>query len=81
MSPTAVFTTTISPQIMAWLQQHSKETHRTRRSILEEALKRYQEGVKRRHLIESFKRAAKDPEMKELADQGLSDYVEQLSSR
>lgn len=35
--------------------------------------------MKKETLIESFQRAAKDPEMLELADQGLSDYLDQLS--
>ncbi len=80
MKSTAVFTNTIAPQLMLWLNQHAKKTRRTRRSILEFALNRYRDEVKRQHYQESFQRAAKDPEMQGLADQGLSDYLDQLSS-
>ena len=44
-------------------------------SIIGEALQRLQENVKRKELTESFKRAARDPEMKAMAEEGLSDIM------
>jgi predicted transcriptional regulator len=80
MNATTVITTTISPKILSWVNQFAKKYARSRRAIIEEALQRYRNEMKRQDLIASFQRAAKDAEMLELADQGLSDYLDQLSS-
>ena len=79
MRSAIVFTSTLSAGLMSWLSNYSKKKNKTKRAIIEQALKVYQEKVRKDELKESFKRAAKDSEMVEMADEGMDDYEEQLN--
>jgi 5'-deoxynucleotidase YfbR-like HD superfamily hydrolase len=74
----AVFTSTLSPALLDWLRGYSKEKGKTKRAILEEALVRYRRQEEKKAFAKSFKRAAKDPEMLIMAEEGLADYLEQI---
>lgn len=78
MKSTVVFTSTLSANLMNWLGVYSKKINKTKRAVLEQALRLYQDKVRRDELKESFKRAAKDPEMAKMAEEGLDDYADQL---
>ncbi len=79
MKTIATFTSTISPEAIAWVDKTARAEKRTRRAVLEEAIKRYQRDSTRRALKEGFERAARDPDMLELAEWGMSDYQDVLS--
>jgi len=72
---TAVFTSTIAPDLIAWVDKRARLEKRTRRSVLEDALKRYQKELTKKTLHEGFMRAAQDPDMRELAEWGMEDYA------
>jgi hypothetical protein len=72
---TVSFTSTISPQILDWLDTQAKRQKRTRRDILEEALISF----KRISMREGFERAAKDKDIIEMAEWGIDDYAQTLS--
>jgi len=74
MKTTASFTSTISPELIAWVDKRARSQKRTRRSILEEALKSYQREAVKNILKEGFARAAHDADMIELAEWGMNDY-------
>lgn len=74
MKTTATFTSTISPELIAWVDKRARSQKRTRRTILEEAIRSYQRDAVRNVLGEGFERAAKDTDMLELAEWGISDY-------
>lgn len=71
---TVAFTSTISPELISWLDKRARLEKRTRRSLLEEALKRYQRDVTRMQLKEGFARAAHDTDLIEMAEWGIDDY-------
>ncbi|KKW22958.1 MAG: hypothetical protein UY70_C0008G0007 [Candidatus Kaiserbacteria bacterium GW2011_GWB1_52_6] len=79
MKTTTTFTSTISPELIAWVDRIALAKKRTRRAVLEEAVKRYQQDVARTSLKEGFERAARDPDMLgdmvELAEWGMDDYA------
>ena len=75
---TATFTSTISPELIAWVDKRARLEKRTRRAVLEEAVRKYQKDVVREHLREGFKRAAHDKDMLELAEWGMDDYASML---
>lgn len=77
-SDTITFTSTFSSNLMSWLTSYAKETKKTKRTVLEEALMRYKDEIKRKKMEESFKRAAKDPEMLEMAEEDMAEYWKQL---
>ena len=72
---TATFTSTIAPELIKWVDSRARVEKRTRRAVLEDALKRYQKEVVRSNLREGFLRAAQDPDMIELAEWGMRDYA------
>ena len=78
MKPAVIFTNKISVDLMNWLKKHSVSTKKTKRAIIEEALSNYRDEVIRSHMVEDFKRAAKDPEIVGMAEEGMSVYLEQL---
>ena len=76
MKTTATFTSTISPELIAWVDSRAEAEKRTRRSILEEALRSYQREMMRSVLKAGFARAATDADLLELAEWGMNDYAQ-----
>jgi predicted transcriptional regulator len=74
MKKTKTFTSTIDPDILAWVDENAKAKKTTRRAILEEAIRNYKQEIERSALREGLKRAAEDPDMVELAEWGMDDY-------
>mgnify|MGYP001618282810 FL=1 len=74
MKTTVSFTSTISPELIAWLDRRARIEKRTRRAILEEAVKSYQREAVKRSLKNGFERAARDEGLLELVEWGMSDY-------
>jgi len=74
MKTTMSFTSTISPELIAWVDSRARTQKRTRRAILEEALKSYQRDAMKNFLKEGFARAAHDADMLELVEWGMDDY-------
>lgn len=78
MKSTITFTTNMSGNLMQWLESYISKKKTTKRAVIEEALRVLQKDEKQKELAESFKRAANDPEMLQMAEEGLGDYLEQL---
>ena len=76
---TTTFTSTISPELIAWLDRRAKAQKRTRRALLEEAILRYKQDSVRFSLKVGFARAARDPDMLELAEWGIDEYAHQTA--
>jgi predicted transcriptional regulator len=74
MKTTASFTSTISPKLIKWVDNRARAQKRTRRVILEEAIRNYQRDAMKNILKSGFERAARDADMLELAEWGMSDY-------
>ena len=74
MKTTASFTSTISPELIAWLDKRARVEKRTRRAVLEEAVKSYQRDSMKSSLKEGFERAALDADILELVEWGMDDY-------
>jgi predicted transcriptional regulator len=74
MKTTTSFTSTISPELISWVDRRARIQKRTRRVILEEAIKSYQREAAKDILREGFARAALDPDMIELAEWGMDKY-------
>lgn len=80
MKTTATFTSTIAPEIIAWVDKMARAKKKTRRAILEEAVLTYKRDLSRESLLQGFKRAANDPDMVELAEWGMEDYARVLKT-
>ena len=79
MKTTATFTSTFSPQLMAWVDRVAQKKKQTRRAILEEAVSRYQRELARESLKKGFECAIADADMLELAEWGMDDYQNLLA--
>jgi hypothetical protein len=73
------FTNNMSSELMEWMEKYSAREKLTRRAIIEKALTDFRRSVRQKEYAESFKRASSDPEMKSMAEEGLGDYLEQLT--
>ena len=78
MNTTRVLTTKLSSDLAEWLDETSERESVTKRQLLEVALRRMREGRIKTALAESFRRANRDPEMREMAEWGMGDYSYQL---
>lgn len=79
MKTTASFTSTISPELIAWVDKRARTQKRTRRVVLEEAIKHYQRDAMKNILKDGFARAARDADMLELVEWGMNDYKRLVS--
>lgn len=80
MSAPITYTSTLSPQLMIWLDAYAAQAGMSKKAVIEEALTRYQIQIKKEKMIQMFKEASGDPEMLDLAESGLGDYSQQLNS-
>ena len=78
MKTAVTFTSTMSPELMRWVDSIAKAEKRTRRSVLEEAIKAYQHKVIKENLRKDLESIADDPEIVELAEMGVADYGQML---
>ena len=79
MKTAVSFTSTISPKLIEWVDKRARSQKRTRRVILEEAIKSYQRDAVRSVLREGFEQAARDADMLELVEWGMDDYKRLVS--
>lgn len=80
MKTTTSFTSTISPELISWVDKRAHSQKRTRRVILEEAIRSYQRDAMKNVLKEGFARAARDADILELVEWGMDNY-QQLVGR
>ena len=71
---TVTFTSTISPDLNRWLAAYAKQTDRTRRAVLEDALKQYRVHNIKERMREDFVIASADPDTVDLTEWGMADY-------
>ncbi len=69
------FTSTLPPEIWQALEAYAEKFKVPRNRIMEQALRAYFDRLKQAEYIRSFKKAAGDPEMASLAEEGLEDYL------
>ena len=78
MKTTVTFTSTMSPELMRWVDSIAKAKKRTRRAVLEEALRKYRHALESEKLRKDFESIANDPDIIEMAEWGMSDYAQML---
>lgn len=78
MKTSTSYTSTLPVELAHQLDELSRRLKIPKNKIIEISLRRHFEDLRRQEFIEGFKRAAQDPEMLLLAEEGLADYREQL---
>ena len=74
------FTSSLPTQILEELNTLSQRLNVPKNQIILEALTKYFNELERKAFEASFERVAQDSEMSEIAETGLSDYIDQLSA-
>lgn len=74
------FTSSLPSDLLEDLNRIAAEQKLPKNKILEKSLKLYFEELEKQEYIASFKRLREDPEIIEIAEEGMADYMEQLKS-
>jgi predicted transcriptional regulator len=72
------FTSTLPAEIWQSLEMYAKKFRIPRNRIMEQALLAYFDKLKQAEYKRSFKKAAGDPEMISMTEEGLEDYLKIL---
>ena len=74
----SAFTSNLPDDLLEKLSQKAKELNLPKNELLERALRIYLDQLTRVEYKRSYKRAAIDPDLLELAEEGMEDYLQQI---
>ena len=72
------FTSSLPSDLLQALDSYARKFKVPKNHIMEQALRAYFERLKQAEYSRSFKKAAGDPEMNTMAEEGLEDYLKIL---
>ncbi len=72
------YTSTLPSVVMEEVVEYAAKKKISKNKVIEAAIRNYLDAEIRSELEKTFKLAAEDPELVEMADWGLADYLEQL---
>ncbi len=73
------FTSTLPDELLKSLSEKAKELSLPKNKLIENALRLYLEQLEKAEYIKSYKEAAKDADILSIAEEGMADYLNQLS--
>jgi hypothetical protein len=74
----ATFTSTLSDKLLEQLAEKSTALAVPKNKIIEIALRLYLEHLEKAEYIQSYKMAAQDKDLMQIAEEGLEEYLRQL---
>lgn len=74
----ATFTSSLPDDLLQQLSAHAKKLAVPKNALIEKALRIYLEQLTRAEYIQSYKRAAEDEHILQIAEEGMHDYFRQL---
>lgn len=72
------FTSSINEDLFKQLNEKARSLSLPKNKLIENALRLYLEYLERAEYIKSYKHAADDKDILQIAEEGLSDYLNQL---
>ena len=72
------FTSSLPDDLLELLANKAKELSVPKNTLIERALRIYLEQLNRASYIKSYKRMAEDADIKQIAEEGMADYLSQL---
>ena len=72
------FTSTLPDELLAHLSEKAKSLAIPKNKIIEKALRIYLDQLTRAEYVKSYKQAGDDPNILEMAEEGMEDYLKQL---
>jgi len=76
MKKQITYTSTLPDDLILQVNEYAEKYKVSKNKIFEKALRKFFFEVKRKEFQEGFKRVANDPEILELAEMGMGDYLE-----
>jgi len=77
----SVFTSTLPDDLFAQLGEKASKLAMPKNKLIENALRLYLEHLEKAEYIQSYREAANDKEMLEIAEEGMAEYLSQLKER
>ena len=74
----STFTSSLPDDLLQLLADHAKKLSVPKNALLEKALRIYLEQLTRAEYIQSYKRAAQDDDVMQIAEEGMEDYFRQI---
>lgn len=74
----ATFTSSLPDKLLTELADTAKELKLPKNKLIQKALEYYLEQIKRAQYAKSWERANKDPEMLEIAEEGIEEWFQML---
>ena len=74
----STFTSSLPDELLLKLNEMAKKLRLPKNKILEKALTIYLDQLNRAEYLKSYKKAASDADVLELAEEGMEDYFTQL---
>ncbi|MCF8408820.1 MAG: ribbon-helix-helix domain-containing protein [Crocinitomicaceae bacterium] len=75
----STFTSSLPDDLLELLANKAKELSVPKNMLIERALRIYLEQLNRASYIKSYKRMAEDADIKQIAEEGMADYLSQLN--
>jgi predicted transcriptional regulator len=75
----STFTSSLPDDLLQSLAQKAKELSVPKNTLIERALRIYLEQLNRAAYVKSYKQMASDTDIQMLAEEGMADYLNQLS--
>lgn len=74
----ATFTSSLPQELLDQLSKTASELKVPKNKLIQKALSRYLIQIDKAQFAKSFQRAAKDPDMLEMAEEGIEDWFKML---
>jgi hypothetical protein len=74
----STFTSSLPDDLLELLANKAKELSVPKNTLIERALRIYLEQLNRASYIKSYKRMTEDADIKQIAEEGMADYLSQL---
>lgn len=74
----STFTSSLPDDLLANLTEVAAKMSLPKNKIIEKALRIYLDQINRAEYVQSFKKAGNDPDVLDMAEEGMEDYFKQL---
>lgn len=74
----STFTSSLPDDLLASLNDVAAKMSLPKNKIIEKALRIYLDQINRAEYVQSFKKAGNDPDVLDMAEEGMEDYFKQL---
>ena len=73
------FTSTLPDELLQLLSEKAKQLSLPKNKLIEKALRIYLDQLNRAEYLKSYKQAAEDENILNIAEEGMEDYLKQIS--